>query len=785
MPNIKISDLPVAALPLDGAATFFEVQAVEAGIQVSRKVSVDDFVSGGIGLDATFVTVTGNAILPNERVLTAGTNVGLVDAGAGNPITINVTMALADLTDVVLAGAADNDLLFRVGGIWEDTAGLLTWDGAQLLVPQANTPLAPTIAFGDGDTGFYEVGDDQIQMAHAGVVTLVFRSDFFTYSGSGVPMFMNETASDTNPTLVPSNLAASSGLGAIGGAFSAPVIISQGIEAQRWLRTTALPGVITSSQANVGLTAHVGSSQGDGVIESSYNVYSTVANAGDAATLPSVFKVGQRIHIKNDGANSMDVFPASGDDLGAGVNTAVAVSAGDSKTFIGTAADTTWTELLSVIIPAVPAPEKLVDPAANDAMVAEGLGIVAMRSVGNIDAEDRSIEWQHQDGTTQFSIGNEFFTDMILRNHITGRHIIARVGIGGGNAIRMHLSGDQTNGGAALYAGSSPTPRFQTRTDGAQVGNGTLFLVEQAAQELDVASEGQLWVNSADDSLNYVTEAGVVFNLSAGVFDPTANQTITGDWTFDNAAFDVKFGVSTSLHFRNNADDSATFIQNLGPTFQFGIAGADFGDGIFEISQSSFAKVVCPPLFIGEQAAAEVDVTGDGQVWVRSDVSRQALVFTNEDGEEYDISPQSEAYKVAQTNRNTTIVLADDPNLVGFQLEASTAYMVEGWISGDQNVGGFRCAFTVSGASSEFTVTYAGVDSAGNEISLHRNSATQGALFAGFADPSTFGITIRGAIVTTGAVTVDFQWAQETSSANDTGVDEGSWIRFTRIRVQP
>lgn len=98
--------------------------------------------------------------------------------------------------------------------------------------------------------------------------------------------------------------------------------------------------------ANVGLTADVGSAQGNGVITSSYNVYSTVATTGDAATLPATFGVGYLVYIKNDGANSMDVFPASGDDAGAGTNTAVAVAAGDFAVFMGTVADSTWTKIM-------------------------------------------------------------------------------------------------------------------------------------------------------------------------------------------------------------------------------------------------------------------------------------------------------------------------------------------------------------------------------------------------------------------------------------------------------
>lgn len=117
-----------------------------------------------------------------------------------------------------------------------------------------------------------------------------------------------------------------------------------GVEAMRF--TEGNGSVLQAPEGNVGLTADVGSAQGDGVITSSYNVYSTVATAGDAATLPAVFEITSLIYIKNDGVQSMDVFPALGDNAGAGLNTAVAIPSGGSKTFIATVANATWTEML-------------------------------------------------------------------------------------------------------------------------------------------------------------------------------------------------------------------------------------------------------------------------------------------------------------------------------------------------------------------------------------------------------------------------------------------------------
>jgi hypothetical protein len=54
-------------------------------------------------------------------------------------------VAFDDLSDVDLTGAADNDLLYRSGGNWIDTAGVLEWDGSQLTINDYTFPAADGI----------------------------------------------------------------------------------------------------------------------------------------------------------------------------------------------------------------------------------------------------------------------------------------------------------------------------------------------------------------------------------------------------------------------------------------------------------------------------------------------------------------------------------------------------------------------------------------------------------------------------------------------------------------
>ena len=82
-------------------------------------------------------------------------------------------------------------------------------------------------------------------------------------------------------------------------------------------------------QSQYGITANIGSSQATGEpLYDGVNEISTSANAGDSVTMP-VGAIGMEVRIFNNAAaNAVDVFPASGADLGAGADTAVSLAAG-------------------------------------------------------------------------------------------------------------------------------------------------------------------------------------------------------------------------------------------------------------------------------------------------------------------------------------------------------------------------------------------------------------------------------------------------------------------------
>lgn len=82
-----------------------------------------------------------------------------------------------------------------------------------------------------------------------------------------------------------------------------------------------------------GITASTTQTQGNGALTSSVNEVSTVANANDTVTLPTA-AAGAIVRIFNNGANTLKIFPASGDNLGAGVDTSTTLAAGSNVSYV-------------------------------------------------------------------------------------------------------------------------------------------------------------------------------------------------------------------------------------------------------------------------------------------------------------------------------------------------------------------------------------------------------------------------------------------------------------------
>lgn len=74
--------------------------------------------------------------------------------------------------------------------------------GGQVLLPQNNVPAAPTLAFGDGDSGFYEISDDSIGVAMQGSADFAFRKTAFEIANTNYLHFNSGGIGGTTATRV-------------------------------------------------------------------------------------------------------------------------------------------------------------------------------------------------------------------------------------------------------------------------------------------------------------------------------------------------------------------------------------------------------------------------------------------------------------------------------------------------------------------------------------------------------------------------------------------------------
>ena len=200
----------------------------------------------------------------------------------------------------------------------------------------AGTAGSPGVAIGQVDDGFFSTGDSFMQIALNGIGYYYINTLYLGSTAAFGAILNRATATATAPGASFFN-DFDTGVGRA--AADQLSLIAGGVEA---LRLTENGGVLQTHQTTAGITAHVGSSQGDGPLTSSINEISVCANANDAVTLPAaVVNQSYIVTIINNGAQVCDVFPASGDDCGGGADTAVALAAGANITYRNYNA-TTW-----------------------------------------------------------------------------------------------------------------------------------------------------------------------------------------------------------------------------------------------------------------------------------------------------------------------------------------------------------------------------------------------------------------------------------------------------------
>lgn len=146
------------------------------------------------------------------------------------------------------------------------------------------------------------------------------------------PALLDEDPTGTNPSIVPDRTDDNTGIGQNG--TDTLSLIAGGTEVMRIQNINGkfinFAGISTS-----GIIASTTQTQGEGPLTSSYNYVTTVANTSDTVTMPAIVP-GRVVFIFNAGANTLQVFPASGHNFyGLAADAPITIASGSSVWYIG------------------------------------------------------------------------------------------------------------------------------------------------------------------------------------------------------------------------------------------------------------------------------------------------------------------------------------------------------------------------------------------------------------------------------------------------------------------
>ena len=139
-------------------------------------------------------------------------------------------------------------------------------------------------------------------------------------------------------------------------------------------------------------------------------------------------------------------------------------------------------------------------------------------------------------------------------------------------------------------------------------------------------------------------------------------------------------------------------------------------------------------------------------------------------------------FKPSDTSIANLTTLTDDPHLLGFNLQPGD-YIVEAalFVSSANITPGFKSSFQLVSGSQTNNVRRTRVSHNGGIYEVINTEMFTSATHLIAATPNISLAEVTGNINIISTSTIDFQWAQDVSSAAATTIHAGSYIRFTRI----
>ena len=130
-------------------------------------------------------------------------------AGAVNQFVLTTYRPSAS----VLIGSGDNVTALTIDGNQDVGIGIAPVTGCQLLLPQENDAVTPTLSFGTGNMGLYAVDANTVRMADNGTARFEWTAGQFRGAHGSSGAMYNIASSSTQPTFCPRNSDLDTGIG--------------------------------------------------------------------------------------------------------------------------------------------------------------------------------------------------------------------------------------------------------------------------------------------------------------------------------------------------------------------------------------------------------------------------------------------------------------------------------------------------------------------------------------------------------------------------------------------
>lgn len=151
--------------------------------------------------------------------------------------------------------------------------------GTRLTLPQESDAVTPTLAFGDGDTGFYEASDDALWVSVGGGKKILFSgTEMSGVFGGSFALYPQINASSSVPTIVPSRSDSNTGIGLA--AADQLSLIAGGVERLRLNSLGATAGVLNVNETVIGSSINIVGHEGVSLHHDGTEAFLTSADNG-------------------------------------------------------------------------------------------------------------------------------------------------------------------------------------------------------------------------------------------------------------------------------------------------------------------------------------------------------------------------------------------------------------------------------------------------------------------------------------------------------------------------